>query len=261
MVVGGQRHTPAALPPGKTRYPLYKRLGGPQGQSGRVRKISPSPVFDPRTVQPVASCYADWAISPHTTADPIPLATPRLSILPSVSHSLLILYMSGFLSDNRRPNVFFAVGKLWSGAWVAECRAKTKFWPSSWTDSSKYLPVAAATLRLVKQWRSFQHDKPRWYRWINSIIALSFSVTTLSASLTNCPDKFRRNLTQQVTAYHSAANSFSKFHKPAVRDNTVIYIYIEREREREGGTRNVIPLIVHITHFYCYKSIWHLVQN
>ena len=144
---------------------------------------------------------------------------------------------------------------------VAECRAKTKFWPSSWTDSSKYLPVAAATLRLVKQWRSFQHDKPRWYRWINSIIALSFSVTTLSASLTNCPDKFRRNLTQQVTAYHSAANSFSKFHKPAVRDNTVIYIYIEREREREGGTRNVIPLIVHITHFYCYKSIWHLVQN
>jgi len=26
---------------GKTRYPLYKRLGGPQGRSGRVRKISP----------------------------------------------------------------------------------------------------------------------------------------------------------------------------------------------------------------------------
>ena len=29
------------LPPGKTRYPLYKRLGGPQGRSGQVRKISP----------------------------------------------------------------------------------------------------------------------------------------------------------------------------------------------------------------------------
>ena len=26
MGVGGQRHTPAALPPGKTRYPLYRRL-------------------------------------------------------------------------------------------------------------------------------------------------------------------------------------------------------------------------------------------
>jgi len=39
--VGGQCHAPAALPPVKTRYPLYSRLGGAQGQSGRVRKISP----------------------------------------------------------------------------------------------------------------------------------------------------------------------------------------------------------------------------
>ena len=40
---GGQHHAPAALPPRKTRYPLYRRLGGPQGRSGRVRKISPTP--------------------------------------------------------------------------------------------------------------------------------------------------------------------------------------------------------------------------
>ena len=39
--VGGQRHDPAALPPGKTRYPLYSRLGGNHGRSGRGRKISP----------------------------------------------------------------------------------------------------------------------------------------------------------------------------------------------------------------------------
>ena len=26
--VGGQRHAPAALPPGKTQYPLYRRLDG-----------------------------------------------------------------------------------------------------------------------------------------------------------------------------------------------------------------------------------------
>jgi hypothetical protein len=38
MGVGGQRHTPAALPPGQTRYPLYRRLGGPQSRSGWVRK-------------------------------------------------------------------------------------------------------------------------------------------------------------------------------------------------------------------------------
>ena len=39
--MGGQHHAPAALPPGKARYPLHRRLGGPQGRSGRVRKISP----------------------------------------------------------------------------------------------------------------------------------------------------------------------------------------------------------------------------
>jgi len=53
--VGVQRHDPVALPPGKTRYPLYGRLGRPQGRSGRLWNISPPPGFDPRTVQPVAS--------------------------------------------------------------------------------------------------------------------------------------------------------------------------------------------------------------
>ena len=41
MGVEGQHHALAALPPGKTRYPLYRSLGGPQGQSERVQKISP----------------------------------------------------------------------------------------------------------------------------------------------------------------------------------------------------------------------------
>jgi hypothetical protein len=31
MGVGGQHHALAALPLGKTRYPLYRRLGGPPG--------------------------------------------------------------------------------------------------------------------------------------------------------------------------------------------------------------------------------------
>jgi len=52
MGVGGQRHAPAALPPGKeTRYPLYGRLGGAEGRSGRVRKISPPPGFDPQNLK------------------------------------------------------------------------------------------------------------------------------------------------------------------------------------------------------------------
>jgi hypothetical protein len=47
--VGGQYHVPAALPPGKTQYKLYRRLGGPQSRSGQVRKISLTPGPDPWT--------------------------------------------------------------------------------------------------------------------------------------------------------------------------------------------------------------------
>jgi len=47
---------PGFFIPGKeTRYPLYRRLGGPQGRSGRVRKISLPLGFDHLTVQSIAS--------------------------------------------------------------------------------------------------------------------------------------------------------------------------------------------------------------
>jgi hypothetical protein len=51
---GGEWLTPrpGRFTPGKeTRYSLYRRLGRPEDRSGRVRKISPLPGFDPRTVQ------------------------------------------------------------------------------------------------------------------------------------------------------------------------------------------------------------------
>jgi hypothetical protein len=70
--MNGQRNTPAALPPRKTRYPLYNGyrvfsgVDGPQRRSGEEWKISPLPGFDPRTVQPVASRYTDYAISAPT---------------------------------------------------------------------------------------------------------------------------------------------------------------------------------------------------
>jgi hypothetical protein len=56
---------PGCFTPGKeTRYPFYRRLGGPQGMSGRVRKISsPLPGYDSRTVLPIQSRYNDWAIA------------------------------------------------------------------------------------------------------------------------------------------------------------------------------------------------------
>jgi len=41
------------LPPVKTRYPFYRRLGGPQGRSGRSENLVPVGI-QYRTVQPVA---------------------------------------------------------------------------------------------------------------------------------------------------------------------------------------------------------------
>jgi hypothetical protein len=65
MVVGSQRHAPTVLPPGNTQFLLYRWLGWPQSRSGRVRKISPPPGLDHRTVQPVSSRYTDWANPAH----------------------------------------------------------------------------------------------------------------------------------------------------------------------------------------------------
>jgi len=58
-----------SLPPGNTLYPLYRKLGGPQGRSGQMRKISPPQGFDPRIVQSVASRYTDYATRPTNFVD------------------------------------------------------------------------------------------------------------------------------------------------------------------------------------------------
>ena len=51
------------LPPGKTRYPFYRRLGGPQGRSGRAENLVPTGIRS-YTIQPVVSRYTDWATRP-----------------------------------------------------------------------------------------------------------------------------------------------------------------------------------------------------
>ena len=51
------------LPPGKIRYPFYRRLGGPQGRPGRAENLVPTGIRT-RTAQPVVSRYTDWATRP-----------------------------------------------------------------------------------------------------------------------------------------------------------------------------------------------------
>ena len=51
------------LPPGKTRYPFYKRLGGPQGRSDRAENLVLTGIRS-RTVQPLVSRYSDELLGP-----------------------------------------------------------------------------------------------------------------------------------------------------------------------------------------------------
>ena len=86
-----------SLPPRKTRYPLYRRLVGPQGRSGQVRNISPPPGFDPRTVQPVASRYTDYARGWN-----------EICALSTQFHVLYIRFLGGKASGRRsmiRPHI------------------------------------------------------------------------------------------------------------------------------------------------------------
>ena len=63
--MSGQRHAPAGLPSWKeNRYPLHRKLGGPQGRSGGARKIGiPSPDRSARieSLNPLRCSYSQSA--------------------------------------------------------------------------------------------------------------------------------------------------------------------------------------------------------
>ena len=68
--VGDQLHTPAALPPGKTRYPLYRRLGG---HLGRV-------------------CTGAENLAPHRDSIHGPSSTQRVAIPTELSRPLVNMF-------------------------------------------------------------------------------------------------------------------------------------------------------------------------
>jgi len=61
--------------------------------------------------------------------------------------------------------------------------------------------------------------------------------------------------------YFSALQTILRLHSTRLKKVPATSSFTSQTRITQSGAPNVIPLIVHITHFYYYKSIWHLVQN
>ena len=59
--------------PGKTRYPFYRRLGGPQGWSGWGENLVPTGIRS-RTIQLVVSRSTNWATQPTQGILEVPLS-------------------------------------------------------------------------------------------------------------------------------------------------------------------------------------------
>ena len=127
MEVGGQRHAPAALPPGKTRYPLYRTLGGPQGRSGRVRKN----------------------LAPHRDSIPEPPSTQRVAI-PTALPQTLRFFSTQFLKE-------ITVNNAYRGSVRTDNRCTTNFIRR--LEIEAYKPMSDKTLGDSVLLGSFMHSK------------------------------------------------------------------------------------------------------
>jgi hypothetical protein len=96
MGVGGQFHTPAALPPGKR--PGTHCIGGWVGPMTCLDGCEKSRKFDPRTVQSVGRRYTDYAIPAHTSLVKIMLSKEETRVC------FAVLDQSGATSVTRVPN-------------------------------------------------------------------------------------------------------------------------------------------------------------
>ena len=115
------------LPPGKTRYPLYRRLGGPQGRSGRAENLAP-PRFEFPAVQPVAQSLYRLSHPAHGKAISITYSecvyvalviqhakSMRFFILSSVA----CLAVPHFFTSLIRSTIFRKRQRTWIVFWIS----------------------------------------------------------------------------------------------------------------------------------------------
>ena len=159
MRLGGQRHAPAALPPGMTRYPLCRRLGRSQDRSGQVLKISPPPGFDLRTVQNVARSSYSAQLLVHLLNIPVVRAVQWLRRLVAwVRSQANSCGIYGRKSDILTSDIW--ASDIWtSDIWTStSARLKKQTWKNAQEEQRCLLPVRhVSTLRQTAascRWRT-----------------------------------------------------------------------------------------------------------
>jgi hypothetical protein len=79
---------------------MYGRLDGPQGWSGRMRKILIPPEFDPRAIRPVASRYTDFPIPCNNRVNTLNLSKYYIVIYPRLIKTEKFLSISMLYSED-----------------------------------------------------------------------------------------------------------------------------------------------------------------
>ena len=130
-------HSGRFVPRKETQFPLYRRLDGPQGRSGRVQKFSLPSWFDPRTFQAVASRYTDYVI----------LARKLALII------IIIRYVSGLTKEVYASNLLECrVSSIDLCVWVVcqdkDCNWWLVYWLFGWFLCIYMAPVCLGCMSL-----------------------------------------------------------------------------------------------------------------
>jgi hypothetical protein len=150
------------LRPGKTRYPLYTRLGGPQGRSGRAENLAP-PGFDRRTVQSLVSRYTDWATRPTQNSVPLQiLGADKFCVVIAITQQLTLPATLHFPNNTCGPLVattikythptVFTTKRI---GYVKQYNYSYKYENSKWFKANVFLRYSSRTpLTWHKMWLS-----------------------------------------------------------------------------------------------------------
>ena len=112
------------LPPGKTRYPFYRRLGGPQGRSGRTENIVLTGI-------------------PSRTAQPLSVAIPTELPDPHIVYIYIYIYIILYCQKEYKYNLFYLCTLNTTGGPVprlSQCSQTVYIWDLS-VSSAKFCGV------------------------------------------------------------------------------------------------------------------------